>query len=212
MFKGSKKVVAILTVLCISIPVKAETVIEIKIPEEIKKEKTCLCTCKECVKNRIGDFEDYTETKKDYTGSEKDYTGSDPKPGIENTDPKTLPLQQGEVIQESDNIMLQKIAIAESGGTDVVLMAYIMQVVLNRVNSSEFPDTISEVITQKKQFSTYPNKYNNSVPNEHSKKALDSVDQIINQDQLFFENTTIGSWQSTHLTPVFEYSGLSFYK
>lgn len=197
MFKGSKKVVAILTVLCISIPVKAETVIEIKIPEEIKLNRTCLCTCKECVKNRIGDFEDYTKVD---------------EPGIENTDPKTLPLQKGEVIQESDNIMLQKIAVAESGGTDVVLMAYIMQVVLNRVNSSEFPDTVSEVITQKKQFSTYPDKYNSSTPNQYSKKALDSVDQIINQNQLYFENTTIGSWQSTHLTPVFEYSGLSFYR
>lgn len=115
-------------------------------------------------------------------------------------------------ITDSESLALQKIAVAEAQNTNAEIMAEIMLCVLNRVCSDKFPNSVTEVIEQKGQFSTYPNKYNKSEPNELSKKALELIQYIPNREQLYFENTKAGSWQSTHLEYVFNINDLYFYK
>lgn len=115
-------------------------------------------------------------------------------------------------ITDSDSLVLQKIALAEAQYTDAETMAEIMLCVMNRVESEQFPNTISEVVKQKGQFSTYPKKYNKVVPNEKSQKALELIQTIPNRDQLYFENTIPGSWQSTNLEFMFRIGDLYFYK
>ena len=117
--------------------------------------------------------------------------------------PLNPPLTQGHME------MLQKIAIAE-GGEDIQAMAYVIQTVLNRVYSDKFPDTIFEVISQKGQFSTYPNKYNKAVPSDLSLQALNLAYSSINKGQLYFENPRPGSWQSENLELLFTYKSLAF--
>lgn len=58
---------------------------------------------------------------------------------------------------KDDSYMLCKIAMAEAESEGVKGKALVMLVVLNRVWSDEFPDTIEEVIFQKNQFSPVAN-------------------------------------------------------
>lgn len=52
----------------------------------------------------------------------------------------------------ADEYLLAKIAYAEAGNQDVVGQALVIRVVLNRVRSDEFPDSIPEVIFEEGQF------------------------------------------------------------
>ena len=113
-----------------------------------------------------------------------------------------------------EEIALQKIALAEAGNTTVWDMALVMQVVLNRVESDKFPNTVEEVIKQSGQFSTYPHVYNKKEPNFNSSEALRIVKsgKMVNHGELFFENTYTGSWISTHKQFLFKHGNHSFYK
>lgn len=59
---------------------------------------------------------------------------------------------------KDDSYLLCKIAMAEAESEGVKGKALVMLVVLNRVWSNEFPDTIEEVIFQKNQFSPVANR------------------------------------------------------
>lgn len=114
---------------------------------------------------------------------------------------------------EDDFLALQKIAIAEAGCTNADMMADIMYTILNRVESDLFPNTVYEVISQKNQFTTYPDKYNKAIPNEQSKEALNLIlNGKKNRGQLFFENPKLGSWISTNRTFIFSDYDVYFYQ
>ena len=168
----------ILTICLVNVKnVKAETIINLKIPEEIKLDG---CEKPDIEESKIGDFKDYTEIES--------------------------------FIKQSEILPLQKIAIAEAGSAGIETMAYVMQTIINRKLSNEFPDDVEEIIKQEGQFSTYPKKYNNAVPNMESEQAFLLMQTMENKGQLYFENTKPGSWQSTHKELVLEYGKLSFYK
>lgn len=57
----------------------------------------------------------------------------------------------------ADAQLLMKVAQAEGGNQGVTGMRLIISVILNRVKSDQFPDTIREVVYQKGQFSTVAN-------------------------------------------------------
>lgn len=68
---------------------------------------------------------------------------------------------------KDDSYLLCKIAMAEAESEGVKGKALVMLVVLNRVWSDEFPDTIEEVIFQKNQFSPVANgRYDAVEPDE----------------------------------------------
>lgn len=114
-----------------------------------------------------------------------------------------------------DAIRLEKIAYAEARGESVECMALVMLVVLNRVWSDEFPDSIESVITQDGQFSPVRNgSYYNAEPNEDTHEALSLVLHGWNESQnaLYFESCNGDSWHSRNLTFLFECDGMRFYK
>lgn len=111
--------------------------------------------------------------------------------------------------------MLQKIAIAEAQCDSPDGMAYVIKVVLNRVESEKFPNTIEEVIFQDNpvQFSTVKNgSYSKAIPNKDSMKAYE-IAKTYDIDALYFESTSNeNSWQSRNLEYLFTYKHHKFYK
>ncbi len=115
----------------------------------------------------------------------------------------------------TDIAALQKVAIAEAGVDGVEGEALVMRVVLNRVYSDEFPDTVLEVISQDNQFTTYRNgSYEAAEPDEVSNEAWSMVENGWDESQgaLYFEKSTNEStWHSENLTYLFTYGGHDFY-
>lgn len=114
---------------------------------------------------------------------------------------------------EQESLVLQKIAIAEAGIEGIGGMAFVMQTVINRMESEDFPDTIYGVVSEPGQFSTFSNGlYEKAEPTENSMKALELLKVLGNQGQLYFEITSENSWQSRNLHRLFTYSNHTFYK
>lgn len=114
-------------------------------------------------------------------------------------------------LSDSEILALQQVAIAEAGNQGAEGMAYVMQTILNRVESERFPNNVIDVITQKGQFSTasYYTKYE---VNEESKEAFNMLETLYNKGQLFFESNSIkNSWQSKNLYLCFTYKSHNFY-
>lgn len=116
-----------------------------------------------------------------------------------------------------DSYLLAKIAMAEAEGEDTQGKALVIMVVLNRVLSDEFPDTIHDVIYQQSQFSPISNgRFDRIEPNEDCYKALDMI-QLDKWDEsdgaLYFESEDCAdNWHSRHLDYLFTHGGHRFYK
>ena len=114
---------------------------------------------------------------------------------------------------EQESLVLQKIAIAEAGIEGIGGMAFVMQTVINRMESEEFPNTIYDVVSESGQFSSFENgSYDKAIPKENSYKALELLKILQNQGQLYFEITSENSWQSRNLCRIFTYRNHTFYK
>jgi len=111
---------------------------------------------------------------------------------------------------------LMKIAMAEAEGESVEGKALVMLVVLNRVWSDEFPDTIEEVIFQPNQFSvTEPGgRYYTTEPDEGCREALALVSAGWDGSQgaLYFESCENDSWHSRNLEYLFQEGNHRFYR
>ena len=59
-----------------------------------------------------------------------------------------------QTISEADADLLLRVALGQAAYKGIDGMLYVISTVLNRVDDSRFPDTISEVCTQKYQFYT----------------------------------------------------------
>lgn len=114
---------------------------------------------------------------------------------------------------EQESLVLQKIAVAEAGIEGIGGMTFVMQTVINRMESEDFPNTIYGVVSESGEFSTFSNGlYEKAEPTENSMKALELLKILQNQGQLYFEITSENSWQSRNLCKVFTYSNHTFYK
>lgn len=116
---------------------------------------------------------------------------------------------------EDEAYMLANIAMAEAEGEDTKGKALVILVVLNRVWSDEFPETIEEVITQSRQFTAYENgRYDRVEPSEDCYRALELVKQGWDESQgaMYFERTsTESTWHSTTLKKLFTHGNHTFY-
>lgn len=113
-----------------------------------------------------------------------------------------------------DAEMLMKIAVAEDH-TDETSQAYVMSIILNRVDSPDFPDTVAEVIEQPGQFMKLTDKrYLNSEPDVNSHLALALIEgKQIETNFLYYEAKWVkNSWASRHREVALEYGGSRFYK
>ena len=117
-------------------------------------------------------------------------------------------------LTETDKDILLKITMAEAEGEDVVGKALVMRVVLNRVESSEFPGSVKAVVFQKRQFSPVWNgSYGKRKPNEGCYEALEMVLSGWDESQgaLYFESR-ITKWFQKHLTLLFKHGRHYFWR
>ena len=120
-------------------------------------------------------------------------------------------------ISHEDSQMLVRLAMAEAGNQDIYGKALVMVVVLNRVQDSQFPDTISEVIMQENQFTPVSNGVFYEVePDDECYEALNWVmlqgwDE--SQGALYFEScSNADNWHSRNLEYLFIHGDHRFYK
>lgn len=112
--------------------------------------------------------------------------------------------------------MLLRIAMAEAEGESVEGKALVMLVVLNRVWSDKFPDTIEEVIFQPRQFSpaVEGGRYYTTEPNEECYEALKLVMSGWDESYgaLYFESCEGDSLHSRNLEFLFQVGNHKFYR
>lgn len=119
-----------------------------------------------------------------------------------------------------DAEMLMKIAMAEAEGESIEGKALVILVVLNRVWSGQFPDSIEAVIFQHYgdvwQFSPVAEggRYWTTEPNEECAEALALVESGWDESQgaFYFESTGKDGWHSRNLEFLFEFGGHKFYR
>lgn len=99
-------------------------------------------------------------------------------------------------INQEDLYLLARIINAEAGNQPYKGMVAVGNVVMNRVESNKFPDTIKKVIYQKGQFSPVANGAINKKPNEKSIQAAKDVltgARVVDENVVFFYNPEIST-------------------
>lgn len=116
-------------------------------------------------------------------------------------EPKVDPAPQP-IAPSEDEKLLARIINAEAGNQPYDGKLAVGNVIMNRVKSPQFPNSIKEVIYQSKQFSSVSNGSINKEPNVESIQAAKDVingKKILNDDVLFFyePNIATDSWIRT---------------
>lgn len=138
--------------------------------------------------------------------------------GVSASDDSLQPVSYTSTEQE----MLGYIVQQEAGGLSLAHKQIIAQVVVNRVQSSAFPDTIYGVLTQKNQFSSLSNWYSKkNVPDADTLQAVENVLSGNYEDQTmgatFFYAPKWASWKAAswfenRLQYLFTMDGHRFFK
>lgn len=120
-----------------------------------------------------------------------------------------------------DNYLLAKIVMAEAEGCNKETKTLVAMVVLNRVQSDQFPDTIYDVIFQRYngtyQFSPIGNgRWDSVEPNGDCYEAVEAAKRGIYDHcdgALYFEScANKDNWHSRNLEYICESEGVRFYK
>lgn len=134
------------------------------------------------------------------------------------SDPMEDIAEQGALLnmgwEAEDRYLLAKIAMAESEGESTEGKALVILVVLNRVWSDNFPNSIEEVIYQDKQFSPVANgRFDSVEPDQDCWDALLMVEQGWDESQgaLYFESESSSTWHREHLQFLFQHGDHMFY-
>lgn len=114
-----------------------------------------------------------------------------------------------------DAYLLAKIAMAEAESEDAEGKALVILVVLNRVWSDKFPDSIPEVIFQEGQFSPVGNgRFDRVEPDRECYEALELI-QLNKWDEsqgaLYFESEGKSNWHRDNLHFLFQHGNHYFY-
>lgn len=100
-------------------------------------------------------------------------------------------------ISEEERRLLAQLVEAEAGGESLIGKIAVVNVVLNRVNDKDFPNTITEVIMQKGQFTPVATGRINNSPSEESmlavKKAIDEGYRVFGPNIVYFCNKKIAT-------------------
>ena len=116
-------------------------------------------------------------------------------------------------LSADDEYLLAKIAMAEAEDQSTEGKALVMLVVLNRVHSGSFPDSISDVIFADGQFSPVDDgRYDAVDPDADCWKALElksGWDE--SQGALYFESESKSEWHRKNLQYLFQNGSHYFY-
>ncbi len=117
---------------------------------------------------------------------------------------------------KADRDMLARIAMAEAEGEGLIGKALVIRVVLNRVESKAWPNTVEGVIKQPKQFSPVWNgRYESVTPDAECYEAVNLVLAGWDESQAamyFRQHTDVPCWHNDCLTLLFRYGGHDFFK
>lgn len=137
-----------------------------------------------------------------------------PKSGFTEWESEIEPIIPAYILTEEEDNLLMSIGVLEGGGKDPESIADVMQVVMNRVKSDEFPNSIPDVIFQKNpiQFCT-AKKLEKAVITDEAREALMAVKmgEYQTNEALYFESLPGKVWEKKH-TYLFSYEGHDFYK
>lgn len=106
---------------------------------------------------------------------------------------------------DEDLYVLSHIISAEAGNCQEEMMLYVGSVVLNRVESDEFPDTIYEVVFQTDPLQYGPTK-DGSYYEEPTPEAVEAAEKLLKDgsvlpaDVIYQSNEILGEYY-THLDP-----------
>ena len=124
------------------------------------------------------------------------------------------------VLSESDYNTLLRIVQAESGGCDITGKILVANVILNRVDSDEFPDSIHGVVYQKYQFSpVIDGSINRCKVTDETREAVDRAlnGEDPSEGALYFMNRSKSApknvrWFDTELSFLFKHGEHEFFK
>lgn len=141
-------------------------------------------------------------------------------PVIQKEDRVMITINKESFLEDDDKYLLAKIAMAEAEGESIEGKALVMAVVLNRVKSATFPDTIKEVIYEERngtyQFSPLSDgRFYKVEPNNDCWKALELIQrgECKQTDALYFTSSNEDSnWHSRNLEFLFQVGNHKFYK
>lgn len=120
----------------------------------------------------------------------------------------TISNNLGYEVKVGEIILLQKLVEAEAGGESMPGKIAVVNVVMNRIRSNSFPDTITDVIYQKNQFEpVVTGVIYKKTPSDETKEAVRRAlmgESVIPEDIVNFWATWLDKnnhvWN--HLTPV----------
>lgn len=121
----------------------------------------------------------------------------------ERQSPKTIEVTQ----KEADELL--RIAWCEAGNQGPDGQLYVMSVIINRVNSPEFPNNIHDVIYQPYQFAT--GGMSNAKPTEETHLALAYLEMGNLIPEIVAFETTENNALDRYFSKAFEYRDHSFY-
>ena len=122
-------------------------------------------------------------------------------------------------LNDNEYKVLLKIVEAEAGSEDLTGKMLVANVIMNRVNSQKFPDTVTEVVYQrhqgKAQFSPTADGRIDTV--NVSQETITAVEKVLNGEDssngaLYFRSVYSNSgWFDSALTRVIEHGNHIFY-
>lgn len=133
----------------------------------------------------------------------------------EKTEGRLMPLKS---FDEEDECLLAKIAMAEAEGESTEGKAMVIMVVLNRVESQDFPSNIADVIFDEGEFSPVKDggRFYTTEPDEDCWAAMDLVRYGWDESDgaLYFEAVYNGedTWHSRNLEYIKTVGNHNFYK
>lgn len=140
----------------------------------------------------------------------------------ETTEPTTEPdiMEYDRGLSEKDKYLLAKLAMAEAEGESLEAKVLIILVVLNRVETKGFPNTIEEVIFQERngiyQFTPIGDgRWDKVEPNAECWEAVSIVNTTnydFSEGALYFEACSGESWHSRNLEFICQVDNTRFYR
>ena len=114
---------------------------------------------------------------------------------------KSIPMPQWRIQITNEQLdLLERCVMAEGGGESYECQVAIACVIINRVISDKYPDSVDGVIKQKGQFSTWPKMIKRMVATNEVKQAVREAltSEAIPENVLYFRASRYHKWGSRY--------------
>lgn len=126
--------------------------------------------------------------------------------------PRTHEFAETVDISQEDAQLLMDVAWAEAGSQGTDGQWLVMSVILNRVESEAFPDSVEGVVYQAHQFTTATNgAISRAEPTAETHYALARIESGDVAPEVVAFETTDNTTLDTYFSPAFSYRGHQFY-